>query len=124
MSSQKQAAKPIPKRYDGLFDFYDHVGGVSLSEKWSFGQGLPALRRVRYVCSIGTLIFGWLYLIYLGLLKPALILAAAGIVCVALVLVWESWWWMLPYVLLQIWAAFRAHYSLYLKHVHGLKRWW
>ena len=57
-----------------LFDFFDKFGGLSGSEKLqaAFHTGFP--HKMALLGSWGTLLFGWLYLAYVGLINPAIVL--------------------------------------------------
>ena len=106
-----------------LFDFFDKFGGLSGSEKLqaAFHTGFP--HKMALLGSWGTRLFGWLYLAYVGLINPAIVLLLVLMLCITL------WWhfdgvvYVLPYVFGQCWAAVRTPYNRYVLQ-HAWHPWW
>ena len=107
-----------------LFDFFDKFGGLSGSEKLqaAFYTGFP--HKMALLGSWGTLLFGWLYLAYVGLINPAIVLLLVLMLCITLSWYFDGVVYVLPYVFAQCWAAVRTPYNRYLLRQHAWHPWW
>lgn len=120
--------QPVPPHCSAkqwlLFDFFDKFGGLSWSEKLqaAFYTGFP--HKWAIFGSWGTLLLGWLYLAYIGLINPAIVLLSVLMLCITLSWYFDTLWCVLPYGAAQIWAAVRTPYNHYLLRQHAWHAWW
>ena len=123
-SEQSNTSPLFTDKQEMLFDFFDKFGGLSWSEKFQAASYSGFPYKMALLGSWGTVFFGWLYLAYIGLLHPAIVLLLVLMCSITLCWYFDAMVFVFPYVLAQIWAAIRTPYNRYLLQQHAWHAWW